>query len=426
MKKKKIGIVIPSLNHGGAEKSALILANKLQSEYESVDLISLCRNSKKIENESVNLISLNKTRVLFSIFQLYRLIKSKKYDCIITGLSHLNLIILLLNFFLKNDNRINLLLHFHNIPNINFFNLKERILNFFVFRFIKMLKFKNVHIITVSNSIKDKVSLKYNIDKKNISVIYPTIDFDKIDKLQLYKLPFDKKNEKIILTVGRLSKQKNHNLLIKSFADVRKLINCKLIIIGDGKLKKKLIKLTRDLNISNSVNFIDKTDNPYQYFKRKTEARLNIGGSNVPIVMADFSLKTNITPASLYALGYNYNVKDDKWGITDLACDYVFVNDKKIDFEIPGTLGVIQNYNQWLNVKNQERRYPFLTVKQYHEAVEIHSELNKKLRNILGTKKYKLLVDEAYENSNVMSRQVKGKVSLYQRVQSPQLSLIVD
>ena len=266
MKKKKIGIVIPSLNHGGAEKSALILANKLQSEYESVDLISLCRNSKKIENESVNLISLNKTRVLFSIFQLYRLIKSKKYDCIITGLSHLNLIILLLNFFLKNDNRINLLLHFHNIPNINFFNLKERILNFFVFRFIKMLKFKNVYIITVSNSIKDKVSLKYNIDKKNISVIYPTIDFDKIDKLQLYKLPFDKKNEKIILTVGRLSKQKNHNLLIKSFADVRKLINCKLIIIGDGKLKKKLIKLTRDLNISNSVNFIDKTDNPYQYF----------------------------------------------------------------------------------------------------------------------------------------------------------------
>ena len=71
MKKKKIGIVIPSLNHGGAEKSALILANKLQSEYESVDLISLCRNSKKIENESVNLISLNKTRVLFSIFQLF-------------------------------------------------------------------------------------------------------------------------------------------------------------------------------------------------------------------------------------------------------------------------------------------------------------------------------------------------------------------
>ncbi|MBT6746635.1 MAG: (E)-4-hydroxy-3-methylbut-2-enyl-diphosphate synthase, partial [Flavobacteriales bacterium] len=116
--------------------------------------------------------------------------------------------------------------------------------------------------------------------------------------------------------------------------------------------------------------------NPYQYFKRKTEARLNIGGSNVPIVIADFSLKTNITPASLYALGYNYNVKDDKWGITDLACDYVFVNDKKIDFEIPGTLGILHSYEQWISVKDQPRRYPFLTAKQYLEGIEMHKELN--------------------------------------------------
>ena len=57
---------------------------------------------------------------------------------------------------------------------------------------------------------------------------------------------------------------------------------------------------------------------------------------------------------------------------------------------------------------------------------QIHAELNKKLRNILGTKKYKLIVDEAYENSNVMSRQIKGRISLYQRAESPQLSSAVD
>lgn len=266
MNKKKIGIVIPSLNHGGAEKSALILADKLQSEYESVDLITLCKNSKKIENEKLNLISLNKSRVLFSIFQLYKLIKIKEYNCIITGLSHLNLIILILNLFLKSSNKINLLLHFHNIPNINFLNFRERIINFIVFSFFKFLKLRNINIITVSNSIRDKISLDHNIDKKNISVIYPTIDFDKIDRLKLTKFPIDKNNEKIILSIGRLSKQKNHDLLIKSFAEVRKIIDCKLIIIGDGKLKKNLKKLTKDLDISNHVNFIEKTDNPYQYF----------------------------------------------------------------------------------------------------------------------------------------------------------------
>ena len=56
---------------------------------------------------------------------------------------------------------------------------------------------------------------------------------------------------------------------------------------------------------------------------------------------------------------------------------------------------------------------------------QLHPELNKKLRNILGTKKYKLLVDQTYENSDVMSSQVKGRVSLYQRVQPPQISFQV-
>ncbi|MBL4625604.1 MAG: (E)-4-hydroxy-3-methylbut-2-enyl-diphosphate synthase [Flavobacteriales bacterium] len=115
---------------------------------------------------------------------------------------------------------------------------------------------------------------------------------------------------------------------------------------------------------------------PYQYSRREVTPVLNIGGSNVPVVMADFSLKEIITPASFYALGYNYNVKDDKWNITDLACDYVFVNDKSVDFDIPGTLGIVHNYKQWLEVKNQDRRYPFLTVKEYLQGVEMHPQLN--------------------------------------------------
>ncbi len=57
---------------------------------------------------------------------------------------------------------------------------------------------------------------------------------------------------------------------------------------------------------------------------------------------------------------------------------------------------------------------------------QLHPELNIKLRNILETKKYKSLVDEAYENSNVMSRQVTGRLSLYQRAQPPKVSFGVN
>ena len=42
--------------------------------------------------------------------------------------------------------------------------------------------------------------------------------------------------------------------------------------------------------------------------------------------------------------------------------DYVFVGDNDIDFEVPGTLGIIYNYNNW---KTYKKGYPFLERKQY-------------------------------------------------------------
>ena len=116
--------------------------------------------------------------------------------------------------------------------------------------------------------------------------------------------------------------------------------------------------------------------NPFEYKKRNSREVLNIGGKNVPIVMADFSLKEKITPASFFALGYNYSVPLDKWNVSDMACDYVFAGDKVIDFDIPGTLGIVYNHQNWLLHKHQERVYPFIQAKDYLSGVEISKTLN--------------------------------------------------
>ncbi|MDB4088980.1 (E)-4-hydroxy-3-methylbut-2-enyl-diphosphate synthase [Flavobacteriales bacterium] len=121
-----------------------------------------------------------------------------------------------------------------------------------------------------------------------------------------------------------------------------------------------------------SESFID----PYEYTRRKTNIIKNIGSKHVPIVMADFSLKKEIKPASFFALGYNYSVPLDKWNITDKACDYVFTNKNTVEFEIPGTLGLIHEYNTWLTQKSKDNRYPFLDVKQYLSECERHTDMN--------------------------------------------------
>jgi (E)-4-hydroxy-3-methylbut-2-enyl-diphosphate synthase len=116
--------------------------------------------------------------------------------------------------------------------------------------------------------------------------------------------------------------------------------------------------------------------NPFEYSRRKTNEVLNIGGHHVPIVMANFSLKKSIKPASLFTLGYHYSVTLDKWNITDKACDYVFLNKNEIDFDIPGTLSLIYDYDTWLKNKYKERVYPFLTTKQFLEVSEKSTKLN--------------------------------------------------
>ena len=118
------------------------------------------------------------------------------------------------------------------------------------------------------------------------------------------------------------------------------------------------------------------TKNPlhsFDYKKRETNEVLNIGGRNVPIVMADFCLKEKITPASFFALGSNYSIPLDKWHISDMAADYVFVGNHNVDFEVPGTLGVIYNYKKW---QEHKKGYPLLTVNNYLDEEILSNKLN--------------------------------------------------
>lgn len=73
---------------------------------------------------------------------------------------------------------------------------------------------------------------------------------------QKYNTIHSGKREKRIVTVGRLSPQKNQQLLINAFSFISpKFPDYYLEIYGDGELKEELEKLTCSLNLSNKVLF---------------------------------------------------------------------------------------------------------------------------------------------------------------------------
>ena len=99
------------------------------------------------------------------------------------------------------------------------------------------------------------------------------------------------------------------------------------------QLLKNLLKDT-DYNLDNSSSF---KINDSHFELRKSNTVLNIGGKNVPRVLSDLSFKNNISREDLSNLGYTYLKKEDKWGISDFACDYIYIGNNEINFEIPGT-----------------------------------------------------------------------------------------
>lgn len=111
----------------------------------------------------------------------------------------------------------------------------------------------------------------------------------------------------------------------------------------------------------------------FSYSRRKTSEVINIGDHNIPRIVHDFSLNEAITAANLFAVGCNYSIQLDKWNLTDQACDYIYIGDKSIDFEIPGTLGVIQDADVW---NNDERHYPYFEGISYVVAKKKSDALN--------------------------------------------------
>lgn len=115
---------------------------------------------------------------------------------------------------------------------------------------------------------------------------------------------------------------------------------------------------------------------PFVYGRRKTFAVDNIGGKQVPVVVADLSKLSSIQASDLAAIGYRYDQATDKWNISDAAADYVFTGNQVLDFALPGTLKVISYPATAALAKDQTKCLPIFDAQGYLESEYKHSLLN--------------------------------------------------
>ena len=116
--------------------------------------------------------------------------------------------------------------------------------------------------------------------------------------------------------------------------------------------------------------------NPFEHKRRETFAVDNIGGSQVPVVIADLSKRQTISPKDLESIGYAYDEALDKWNISDTAADYIFTGHHLLNFALPGTLKVIVYPAAWMQAEDKEKYFPIYDQRAFAEGKLKSNTLN--------------------------------------------------
>ena len=230
---KKILFFLPSFKGGGAEQVFIRLLNYLTKNRFKVSVF-INRNKGehlgRLDNEVESYYSLIE-RLPFAVFQLIIHSWLKKPDIIYVTLTYpLAVIGLLRSLFPRSTIMVGRVtnLYSEELKNINSPFIKK----------ILPVALKNFDkIICQSHDMKDDLSKNVNFLNRPIHVINnpaPESDFKNLERSGF-------------ICVGRLSEQKNYDLVIKAFSSIDEELN----IYGIGPEEKKLLNLAKELNCKN-------------------------------------------------------------------------------------------------------------------------------------------------------------------------------
>jgi len=117
--------------------------------------------------------------------------------------------------------------------------------------------------------------------------------------------------------------------------------------------------------------------NPFQYHRRETTEVFNVGGKNVPRVMADLSNFVISSKNELKPIGHHYLPEPDKWHLDDQGADFIYAGDHIIPFMLANGSRVVYAYNTWKTQQSEQSCFPAFKLEDLKdESLEFHPEAN--------------------------------------------------
>ncbi|MGA2671963.1 MAG: glycosyltransferase [Terracidiphilus sp.] len=302
----RILLLIPHLGGGGAERVTALLARGLSAEKYELHLGLITQSDARPEElpSSVTIHPLGALRVRTGALRLLRLVRRLEPDLIVSGIFHLNFLVLLLRPFFAQ--RISVLVRQNGTVSaaLAFGNLSVST------RLLYRLLYRHANrVICQTQAMAEDLAAELGIAQQRLAVLNNPIDIDEIRKATAHLWTGPGPH---LLAVGRLAREKGFDLLLRALAAVRQQFpNADLVIAGAGPEEAALKTICRELGIAAAVRFVGHVDRPHAYFPGATLFALSSRHEGMPNALLEAA-----------AAGLPLVALPASQGVVDLLCDH--------------------------------------------------------------------------------------------------------
>ena len=302
----RIAVVVPHLDRGGADLVVLNLARGLIERGYRVDLLLLKKINTLadeippearwffLEREGIHgfrdrahlarrfglrILKLLRTDLLKDARSVAAYIDEEEPDCILPSLPRAKSAALLaLSFTRLNPVTIPIV---HSV----LMNISRRFHTLYAILFPVADR-----VVAVSDGVADNLSLKLEFPRERISRIYNPVVTSKIDELSR-AVPdhpwMSGDGPPVILSAGRLARAKDFPTLLRAFRQVSRNREVRLMILGEGRQRRRLEKMIRKMGLETIVSLPGWVSNPYAFMSRASLIVLSSKNEGLPTVLIE-------------------------------------------------------------------------------------------------------------------------------------------
>jgi len=287
--KERLAIFTSDMDGGGAERAMLKLAGGMASHGFPVDLVLRRAEGHYLDevSDAVRIVDLDAGRVLASLPRLVRYLRRERPAAMLTSLNYVNIVGIWARRLAGVDTR--LVVNEQNTLSLeapHSSRRRHRLMPALAKRFYPWAD----QVVAVSRGAADDLVRAVGVAPDRIRVVPNPIVTPELRAMAAAPADhpwFEPGQPPVLLAVGRLSPQKDFEMLIRAVALVRRHRPVRLLILGEGGERARLEALVADLGLGGAVDLPGWVLNPYPYMVRADAFVLSSRWEGLPSVLIE-------------------------------------------------------------------------------------------------------------------------------------------